>query len=200
MNLQQINKMDLKTQIKQTLLEERQNKLKESFVELLDIDDKVYLVERSLTISHTLLEDGFSVDEIKKELSEYDMSGFDKINWKDFALNSSLSMFKEYIIEYILKELFGTNKEFAHEVAVVFSNLSPTDLLKPFKDEASCSESMPKITKALLVALGRHLAGNITGTGESTLATRGAGNLFGQAIMQSNVGESLSVNFCKMIH
>jgi hypothetical protein len=192
--------MDLKTQIKQTLLEERQNKLKESFVELLDIDDKVYLVERSLTISHTLLEDGFSVDEIKKELSEYDMSGFDKINWKDFALNSSLSMFKEYIIEYILKELFGTNKEFAHEVAVVFSNLSPTDLLKPFKDEASCSESMPKITKALLVALGRHLAGNITGTGESTLATRGAGNLFGQAIMQSNVGESLSVNFCKMIH
>jgi len=192
--------MDLKTQIKQTLLEERQNKLKESFVELLDIDDKVYLVERSLTISHTLLEDGFSVDEIKKELSEYDMSGFDKINWKDFALNSSLSMFKEYIIEYILKELFGTNKEFAHEAAVVFSNLSPTDLLKPFKDEASCSESMPKITKALLVALGRHLAGNITGTGESTLATRGAGNLFGQAIMQSNVGESLSVNFCKMIH
>jgi hypothetical protein len=192
--------MDLKTQIKQTLLEERQNKLKESFVELLDIDDKVYLVERSLTISHTLLEDGFSVDEIKKELSEYDMSGFDKINWKDFALNSSLSMFKEYIIEYILKELFGTNKEFAHEVAVVFSNLSPTDLLKPFKDEASCSESMPKITKALLVALGRHLAGNIKGTGESTLATRGAGNLFGQAIMQSNVGESLSVNFCKMIH
>lgn len=192
--------MDLKTQIKQTLLEERQNKLKESFVELSDINDKVYLVERSLTISHTLLEEGFSVDEIKKELSEYDMSGFDKINWKDFALNSSLSMFKEYIIEYILKELFGTNKEFAHEAAVVFSNLSPTDLLKPFKDEASCSESMPKITKALLVALGRHLAGNITGTGESTLATRGAGNLFGQAIMQSNVGESLSVNFCKMIH
>lgn len=192
--------MDLKTQIKQTLLEERQNKLKESFVELSDINDKVYLVERSLTISHTLLEEGFSVDEIKKELSEYDMSGFDKINWKDFALNSSLSMFKEYIIEYILKELFGTNKEFAHEAAVVFSNLSPTDLLKPFKDEASCSESMPKITKALLVALGRHLAGNITGTEESSLATRGAGNLFGQAIMQSNVGESLSVNFCKMIH
>ena len=73
-------------------------------------------------------------------------------------------------------------------------------LLKTFKDEESCSEAMPKITKALLVALGRHLAGNITGTGESTLATRGAGNLFGQAIMQSNVGESLSVNFCKMIH
>jgi hypothetical protein len=193
--------MDLKTQIKQTLLEERQNKLKESFVELLDIDDKVYLVERSITISHTLLEEGYSLDEIDGELSEvYDVNDWGKIDWKEMLLGGSLSMVKEYIIEYILKELFGTNKEFAHEAAVVFSNLSPTDLLKPFKDEASCSESMPKITKALLVALGRHLAGNITGTGESTLATRGAGNLFGQAIMQSNVGESLSVNFCKMIH
>jgi H+/gluconate symporter-like permease len=59
---------------------------------------------------------------------------------------------------------------------------------------------MPKITKALLVALGRHLAGNVTGVGEGNLATKGAGNLFGQVIMQSNVGESLSVNFCKIIH
>jgi H+/gluconate symporter-like permease len=48
--------------------------------------------------------------------------------------------------------------------------------------------------------LGRHLAGNVTGVGEGNLATKGAGNLFGQVIMQSNVGESLSVNFCKIIH
>ena len=193
--------MDLKIKIKQTLLEERQNKLKESFVELSDIDDKNYLVERSLTISYTLLEDGYSLDEIDKELSEvYDVNDWGKIDWKEMILGGSLSMAKEYIIEYILKELFGTNKEFAHEAAVVFSNLSPTDLLTPFKDEASCSESMPKITKALLVALGRHLAGNVTGVGEGNLATKGAGNLFGQVIMQSNVGESLSVNFCKIIH
>jgi hypothetical protein len=105
MNLQQINKMDLKTKIKQTLIEERQSKLNESFVELSDIEDKSYLVERSITISMKLLEEGYTIEEIDKELSEvYDVNDWGKIDWKEMILGGSLSMAKEYIIEYILKE------------------------------------------------------------------------------------------------
>jgi hypothetical protein len=60
--------------------------------------------------------------------------------------------------------------------------------------------SMPKITKALLGAVLRHLAGEVTGTQESNVVTTGAGTIFQQAIMRSNIGQELSVSFCKMIH
>lgn len=193
--------MYLKKQIKQTLLEERQRKLEESFVELYDINDKSFLLERTNSILSNLIKEGYSFNEITEYLTEdYDLSSLKDFNWKDFALNTSLSMVKEYIIEYVLSNIFGTNKELAHQAATVFAQLSPTDLLKPFKDEASCSESMPKITKALLGALLRHLAGEVTGTQESNVITTGAGTIFQQAIMRSNIGQELSVSFCKMIH
>ena len=193
--------MNLKSQIKQTLLEERQRKLEESFVELRYINDETFLLERTNSILLNLIKEGYSFNEITEYLSEdYDLSSLNNFDWKNFAINSSLSMVKEYIIEYILHNIFGANKELAHEASTVFAQLNPTDLLKPFKDEASCSESMPKITKALVGALLRHLAGKATGTDESSLLTRGAGSVFQQAIMNSNIGQELSVGFCKMIH
>jgi hypothetical protein len=80
--------MDLKTKIKQTLIEERQSKLNESFVELSDIEDKSYLVERYFTISMKLLEEGYTIEEI--ETADV-TNGLSNINWKETIGQGALS-------------------------------------------------------------------------------------------------------------
>jgi len=122
--------MNLKSQIKQTLLEERQRKLEESFVELYDINDKNYLVERYFTISMRLLEEGYTIEEI--ETSDL-TNGLNNINWKETIGQSALSAVKEYAIRFILKEVFGANSGFATTAAQILEGLNPLDLIRPFK-------------------------------------------------------------------
>jgi hypothetical protein len=196
--------MDLKTKIKQTLIEERQSKLNESFVELSDIEDKSYLVERYFTISMKLLEEGYTIEEI--ETADV-TNGLSNINWKETIGQGALSAAKEYAIRFILKEVFGASPGFATTASQILEGLNPLDLIRPFKSEESCVQSFPNVCDRLLEALVRYLGGkqlgidrNDYGINYKGIATSVGGNIFGELIQQSDISERISNKFCKMIH
>jgi hypothetical protein len=199
----------LKTKIKETLLEERQRKLKESFIGLNEIEDPNFLIERYFSITNNLINEGYSFEEIQKHLHEAgDVLSLDNFNLKDAMLGGGGSMLKEYLINILLTYVFGgTNQGLISTMSVVFADYNVLDLLKPFKDESNCTTYMPKLVDALLEALTRYLASSTMGTSRNNygvnlpgLATSAAGNLFGEVIKESNIGETVSNKFCKIIH
>ena len=199
----------LRTKIRETLLEERQRKLKESFIGLNEIEDTNFLIERHFSITNNLINEGYSFEEIQKYLNESGEGlGLDNLDMKDVMLGGGGSMVKEYLINILLTYVFGgTNEGLISTMSVVFADYPILDLLKPFKDESNCVTYMPKLVDALLEALTRYLAGSAMGTNRSNygvnlpgLATSAAGNLFGEVIKESNIGETVSNKFCKIIH
>ena len=196
--------MNLKSQIKQTLLEERQRKLEESFVELYDINDETFLVERYFTISMKLLEEGYTIEEI--ETSDV-TNGLSNVNWKETIGQSALSALKEYAIRFILSKVFGASPGFATTAAQILEGLNPLDLIRPFKSEESCNQSFPNVCDRLLEALVRYIGGKELGVDRNDyginlkgISTSIGGNLFGELIQQSDISEKISNKFCKMIH
>lgn len=203
----------LKTKIKETLLEERKRKLEESFSHLNDISDKDFFVQSYVSTSFKLMNEGYNLDEIENYVNEnidYDkyLQDFKNLDFKEVIGGSMMSMVKEYIINFILTEIFGANRDFAASASVVFADYNPLDLLKIFKDEASCNSTVPSLSDALMEAVGRYIGGEVAGTNSRTnyglnttgLATGIAGNVFGEVIKESSLGETISRKFCKLIH
>ena len=70
-----------------------------------------------------------------------------------------------------------------------------------------CQSNMPKIVDALLEALSRYIASDVAGTNRNSyglnvadITQTSAGNIFGEIIRDSNVGETISNKFCSIIH
>ena len=195
--------MELKIKIRETLLEERKRKLQESFNELETIEDDNFLIERYLSIYANLLEEGYSINEIEDIKTQ-----LNKVDWKKAMGDGAITIAKEYAIRYVVKEVFGANPGFATTAAQVLSRINPLDLLKPFKDEQSCNKYFPQISDALIIALLRYIGSEQIGsdrndyglTSGKGLTTSLVGNLFGEIVEQSNISETISSKFCKMIH
>lgn len=195
---------EIKVIIKTNLLEERKRKLDESLSSLGGITDKDTLVEKYLITTSNLLNNGYTIEEI--EASDI----YNKLNstdWKSTIGDSLATTAKEYIIRFVVKEIFGGGEGFSTTVAQVLANINPMNLLKPFKDEQSCIEHFPQISDALIIALLRYIAAgqlgvdrNEYGLGFKGLTSNIAGNLFGKVIKDSNISETISNSFCKAIH
>lgn len=202
--------MNLKENIKQNLLEERRRKLSESFNDLRDIKDIDFFNEKLSIATLSLLNEGYSFNEIEKTFYLFEADNpwdFSKVNLKDVFKKSMLSGAKEYIINFILTNVFGANKNFAATVSVIFSDFNPLDLLKIFKDEQSCLPTMSSLSDSLLEAVARYVGGNAASVDRTNyglnlqgVSTTAAGNIFGEVIRQSNLGETISSKFCKLIH
>jgi len=204
--------MELKTKIKGVLLEERKRKLEESFFILSEIRDKEYFAVKYISTMTKLVNEGYSPEEITKYLNEEfkmptDFEGLKNLDWKGLMGDTILSGAKEYIINFVLTEVFGVSKGIAATASQVFADYSPLDLLKPFKDAPSCTSHMPRLIDALLEALTRYIASDITGVDRTNyglnvqgVATTTAGNLFGEVIRDSNISETISGKLCQIIH
>jgi hypothetical protein len=205
--------MDLKTKIKETLLEERKRKLEESFSALQDIRDTDFLAVNYISITTRLLDEGYSPNEIISHLNEVDLniptSGEDlkKLDWKGIMGDTMISGLKEYAIQYVLSNVFGANKGLSITAAQIFADYNPLDLLKPFKNAEMCNSYMPKLVNSLLEALIRYLASEATGTDRGNydlnvqgIATSASGNLFGEVLRSTNVANVISDKVCQMIH
>lgn len=204
--------MELKTKIKEVLLEERKRKLEESFSILSEIRDKEYFAVKYISTTTKLLNEGYSPDEINNYVNEdfkmpTDFEGLKNLDWKGLMGDTILSGAKEYVIQFVLREVFGVSSGIATTAAQVFADYSPLDLLKPFKDSQSCASHMPKLIDALLEALTRYIAADVTGVNRNNyglnvqgIATTTAGNLFGEVIRDSNISETISGKLCQIIH
>lgn len=204
--------MELKTKIKGVLLEERKRKLEESFFILSEIRDKEYFAVKYISTMTKLVNEGYSPEEITKYLNEEfkmptDFEGLKNLDWKGLMGDTLLSGAKEYIINFVLTEVFGVSRGIAATASQVFADYSPLDLLKPFKDATACTSHMPRLIDALLEALTRYVASDITGVDRTNyglnvqgVATTSAGNLFGEVIRDSNISETISGKLCQIIH
>jgi hypothetical protein len=195
---------EIKVIIKSNLLEERKRKLNESLSSLSGITDKNTLLEKYLITTSNLLGDGYTIEEI--ETSDI-VKQFNSTDWKKTIGDSLATTAKEYVIRFVVKEIFGGGDGFSTTVAQVLANINPLDLLKPFKDEQSCINHFPQISDALIIALLRYVAAgqlgvdrNEYGLGFKGLTSNITGNLFGKVIKESNISETISSTFCKAIH
>jgi hypothetical protein len=195
---------EIKVIIKSNLLEERKRKLNESLSSLNGIKDKNTLLEKYLITTSNLLGDGYTIEEI--ETSDI-VKQFNSTDWKKTIGDSLATTAKEYVIRFVVKEIFGGGDGFSTTVAQVLANINPLDLLKPFKDEQSCINHFPQISDALIIALLRYVAAgqlgvdrNEYGLGFKGLTSNITGNLFGKVIKESNISETISSTFCKAIH
>jgi hypothetical protein len=69
----------------------------------------------------------------------------------------------------------------------------------------TCLTSSPHVMDAILEVVVRQLGGKLTSTNSNDYNWSGTGsnligNLFGEAIRKSNLGETLGGMFCKAIH
>lgn len=199
--------MELKNYIKETLLEERERKLYSSFDELNDIRDKEYFLERYFIITSNLLNEGYSFEEVESAMNEIE-NPLSNVDIGSNIMSAGGSQLKEYAINILLTFVFGgKNQGMISTISVVFADYDIRDILKPFKDEPNCMSHMPKMIDGVLEALSRYVAGSAVGVDRNNyglnlggLTSGFAGNIFGEVIKDSNIGETISDKICKFIH
>ena len=200
--------MELRNQIKETILVERTRKLNESFDVLCDIRDNNYVVETYLKICSDLLQEGYTIDEIesvdlKDKIGDTDMSSMMK--------SGIVSAGKEYAIRFLLTTIFGDNKKVNTIASKILADLNPLDILKIFKDNQSCNQFFPKLSDALLEVIVREVGSDVFNVnsdsyslnpfkgGFGDILTNYAGNLSGEMIRKTDISEKIASKFCKLI-
>ena len=198
-------KIDIKKVVSENLQKTRKQRFDESFKNAHESKTHEEFLNNVLIASSSLISEGYTIEEVDEYINEQSIAAtaddaLDKVknaDWGKIARGSILSMVKEYAIKWLLTNV-GLKKEFAETAAIVFADYNPLNLIKPFKDASNCQQYMPELCDAIMEAIGRQIGGQITGT--SNTLTMGVGNIFGESIKQSNLGEIASGKFCKMIH
>jgi hypothetical protein len=204
------NKMnEVKNIVSSVLLEQRKKRLDEAYIELDDIRDGNYLIGRYLNITQELVNEGYDIDEIEIPDSVKNLVP-DQLKTDDVktALTDALAVSaKEYIIRFVLKEVFGAGAGFSTFAAQLFADWNPLDLLKIFKNKEECDAAFPNLSDRLITMLVRYIAANEIGSDRNNyginfqgMGTTYLGNLFGEAIKESNVSERIANKFCEFIH
>jgi hypothetical protein len=200
---------EIKTIVSSILQEQRKKRVTEVYSELDDIRDGNYLIERYLFITQSLVNEGYDIDEIEipdsvKNLVPDELRKTEVTSALTDALATSA---KEYIIRFILKEVFGANASFSTFASQLFADWNPLDLLKIFKNQEECDKAFPKLSDRLITMLIRYVASKEVGGDSNNYAldfkgigSTYLGNLFGEVIEDSNVSEAISNKFCSMIH
>jgi hypothetical protein len=200
-------KVNIKNVVKRNLTEKRKSNITESFSKLNDINNKEQRVLQTLMISGRLLDEGYSQEEIIQYLNELDVKGgIDDIisGASTYFKGAVWSEAKEYLIKWIC-DAFGFNQTFSTILAQGLADLDPRDLIRPFKDMPTCLTSSPHVMDSILEVVVRQLGGKVTGVNSNNYEWSGVGsnligNMFGDAIRKSNLGETLGGMFCKAIH
>jgi len=210
--------VNIREKIKRSLVEERQRKLTTSLSELEDIKDDNYFVERYFLTCSKLLEEGYSLDEIEGT----GMNLKDKLNqldWKRALSNAAINSGKEYAIRFILTKVFSAGPSTATFLAGTLADINPLNLIRIFKGPGECNSGFPEIVNALLEQLVRYIAAGATGVDRNSydlnplgnlgrggntairdVASTIAGNMFGDVIRDSDIGEKITKRFCEFIH
>lgn len=210
--------MSLKSEIKKTLVEERQRKLTMSLSELEDIRDDNYFVERYFLTCSKLLEEGYSLEEIKEQETGI-KDKLNQIDWKGTLSSGVMNSAKEYAIRFFLTNIFNVGPKAATFLSRVLADIHPLKLLKIFKGPEECNQGLPSLVDTLLEQVVRYLAAGATGINQNSydlsplknlgqggntavrdVSTTIFGNMFGEVIKDSDIGERISKKFCEYIH
>jgi hypothetical protein len=204
-------KLNIKKVVSENLQRTRKEIFQESFSIVRGSSSKDEFLTRVLIASSNLISEGYEMDEIESFLNEQDASslvaaGDDALSqvknadWGKIAKGTIMTSIKEYAIRWLLSNL-GLKGEASEFVASTFARFDPLNLLKPFKDMSSCmaSDSMPALCDAIMKSIGSYIGGQVS-PGGSEVVKLGVGNLFGESIEASNLGEIAGAKFCNLIH
>jgi hypothetical protein len=193
----------IKLIVSDKLKQERIKKLNESLSQLELIRNEKMLIEKFLVVSGQLLNEGYTIQEIE---SSDVYNQLNKVDWGGAVSNTLMTSAKEYAIKFIVQNVLGANPTFSRIFAQFMANVNPVDLLKPFKDEQSCIQHFPAIVDGIIIVIFRSVMANELNVDSNSYKNLKdglnviAGNMLGEAIKNSNISETVSNSFCKMIH
>lgn len=215
----------IKLLIKEELLSESKNYIIESFKPLSKTKDINKLLESFITIKHKLINEGYTDNEINVILEQSGILNnisnnlsqgitgaasdlYKKTDIGKTLTDAGLNMVKSQIVYYLLTTL-GVNKELTEILTPVLLKIPPQELLMLFKTEQSCLKIAPKLSDGLMIGIINYMQFGSRGMGAfgevneavnwDNVAKSGVGNVIGELISQSNIGELISNKFCKTI-
>jgi hypothetical protein len=200
--------INTKSIVNKTLNEKRKSNLNESFIPLRKIKNQDVYLEECFKTSIKLLNEGYTENEVNQQLvKEFELPtslGLDKIDWKSFAKESGGSYLREMAINWILK-FIGISPGWSTTLSQAFADMNPLDLVRIFKDGPTCNQHAPHIMDAVIeVSLRAGVSElfdiNRNNDGWSGVPASLMGNITGEAIRKSGLGESITAPFCKLIH
>lgn len=199
--------MELKSLIREELNHERRSYLIENIVSLSEIKDPNEFQNNFIVTTIKLLGEGYDISEIEGVteafLGDIIKGSINPANW----VSGGWSAIKEHIIRWILETL-GMGAGLTNVTATFLADYDIRDLLKPFKSHEFClsAEGMPKIIDGVIESTIRYLQ-----FGEQSPSIRknrgqkgdivklGFGNLVGEVIRDSNLGETVANKVCGAI-
>jgi hypothetical protein len=196
---------EIKNIVSNVLTEERKKRLDEAYLELNDIRDDVYLIERYISITTDLVNEGYDLNELDMPDSIKNSINVDAV--KKGLSDSLMVSAKEYIFRFIANKIFGWGPSSSTIVAQLFADWNPLDLLKIFKNQQECIEKFPNLSDRLVTMMLRRVIGGDMGANANDysigVAQMGGvylGNLMGEVVKETNLSEVLADKFCKAIH
>ena len=197
-------KLDIKKIVSENLQKTRKQRLEESFNHIKDIKDVETLYSQILYTSSNLIDEGYEIEEVesvvngltKEGIIDSALGGMEdlkNVDWAGDVKKGLISAAKEYVINYFVSAL-GVNETWSRSLSIIFSNMSPIEILKPFKNEKYCTQYMPKLAGTIIEAT---VAGYL---GKDNAAKNITRNILTEALNESNINQVLSNKFCKMIH
>jgi len=171
----------------------REKRLQEAFIPLSDIKEKDQFLKKYIIVASNLIEEGYTLDEIENPLNKLN------VDWGGMFKESLWSEAKEYAIKWLL-EAFGVREDIAKQLGIVLADMNPLDIIRIFKNPQMCQTHMPHISDAIVEALVRYYGGKSINAGTDNAATSLVGNIVGESIKKSNIGETISNITCKIIH
>lgn len=196
---------EIKNIVSNVLTEERKKRLEEAYVELDDIRDDVYLIERYISITTDLINEGYDLNEL--EMPDVIKNSINVDAVKKGLSDSLMISAKEYIFRFIANKIFGWGPNSSTIIAQLFADWNPLDLLKIFKNEQECIEKFPNLSDRLVTMMLRRVLGGDMGANANDysigVAQMGGvylGNLMGEVVKETNLSEVLADKFCKAIH
>ena len=205
-------KVNIKKIVNENLQKTRKQRFDESFTIVSESKNSDEFLNNVLIASSNLISEGYEINEIEDYINELDVksmvssgdNALDQVknaDWGGIMKGTIMSSIKEYAIKWLLNNL-GMKGEITDFMATVFADYNPIKLLKPFKDMQTCmqSDAMPALCDAIMEGLGRFIGNKmVSGGGDSTIKL-GIGNIFGESIKESNIGETAGAKFCSLIH
>jgi hypothetical protein len=201
-------KLDIKKIVSENLQKTRKQRLEESFNHIKDIKDVETLYSQILYTSSNLIEEGYEFEEVETVVNSLTEQGIvDKAlggalgtmedlknkDWSGDVKAGLWSAAKEYVINYFVSAL-GVNEAWSRSLSIIFADMSPIEILKPFKNEQYCTQYMPKLAGAVIEAT---VAGYM---GKDNAVKNITRNILTEALSESNTAQILSNKFCKIIH
>jgi len=200
--------IDIKNAVSKSLNENRESKLINSYYKIKDKKGEE-LIESFMKTSFKLMNDGFTLDEINLILFEQDntaniSNALKNVDWIGGLTSTLKSSLKEMVIYSILTSL-GFKKDNAMLISSFMKDMTPLDLLRPFKDKSNCIQYAPKVIDALLEAIARWGGRKITGSPTEHESWKDifsmiVGNTVGTIIEKSDTSETIAKKLCPMIH